>query len=214
MTGLKPAYYREHLNQIANVYDRAVGFITFFIGGERRFRKQVIGELGVKAGHRFLEICCGTGTLSLIAAENGAEVTGIDLAENMLRVAAEKAEKKGLKAVFEQHNAEDIKLADGSFDRILISFGLHELPLEAQKNTLREIKRLLKPGGQAMIVDYGPSYGLPGVVYRLLLRFTEEPTVRQFIKEDLIKMLHEAGFSSTSLTYRYFDTMRYLKFSP
>ena len=211
---LKPAYYREHLNQIARFYDRAVGFITFFIGGERRFRTEVIEVLGIMPGHKFLEICCGTGTLCMIAAEKGAEVTGIDLGENMLEVAREKVINHGLKAIFLQENAENIRLDDASFDRIIISFGLHELPPSAQDNTLKEIKRLLKPKGIAMIVDYGPARNLIGIPYRAMLRLTEEPAVLEFIKQDLVEALQKLGFQKVEESYHYFATMRYIKFKP
>src|SRR3989338_8362617 len=91
----RPYYYRPAFDIFAPLYDLGMWLIVLPFGGERRLRNAVIDAMVPLEGRKVLEICCGTATLSLMAAENGASVYGMDITHGMLSVAQEKARNKG-----------------------------------------------------------------------------------------------------------------------
>jgi ubiquinone/menaquinone biosynthesis C-methylase UbiE len=120
---------------------------------------QVHGELldraGVRAGHRVLEIGCGPGDLLMQLGRRvpGADLTGIDPDPAALRMARRKAVRRRLTVRFMLAYADELPLPDDSFDRVLCSYMLHHLDEEPQVAAMREIRRVLRPGGELHVVD-------------------------------------------------------------
>jgi 2-polyprenyl-3-methyl-5-hydroxy-6-metoxy-1,4-benzoquinol methylase len=102
-------------------------------------------------GTSALDIGCGTGSLSLVLGELGYSVTGIDFSAEMLTIARNKALKANLPITFEQQDANDLLLLDTEFDVILCRHVLWSLPEPA--HTLVQWERLLKPGGQLVLIE-------------------------------------------------------------
>src|SRR3954453_19236799 len=85
--------------------------------------EEFIARLDIKPGMRVLDVACGTGNLAIPAARAGAEVTGADIATNLLEQARARAEAEGLKVRFEEGDAEHLPYADGSFDLVMTMYG-------------------------------------------------------------------------------------------
>lgn len=100
-------------------------------------------------GMRILDVGCGTGNFSIKLAEMGCKVTGIDISEEMLKIAREKVKAKGLEVDFHQMDAYHLEFEENSFDGVF-SMAAFEFITEPQK-AYDEMYRVLKPGGQLLI---------------------------------------------------------------
>lgn len=193
-------YYREECNKIAWIYDPAASLISAIFGGEKRLRERILKLADIKSGDKVLDIGCGTGTSALIIAKDvgdEGEVVGIDLSSRMLDIARKKLKRSGFRNVtFLQANAEDIPYPDSYFDKVTAFAVLHEMNHEGRVNTLREIYRLLKPNGKALIADYDLPERIGGMLLmRFLLAMFEGETARDMILRGIDSEIKEAGSS-------------------
>jgi demethylmenaquinone methyltransferase / 2-methoxy-6-polyprenyl-1,4-benzoquinol methylase len=140
---------------IARRYDLINDIQSF--GLHRLWKRRVIQLARPQPGERALDLCCGTGDLTLALAKRGADVTGLDFSEAMLQVAKEKsarlAQRSETKIEFIRGDAQQIPFADGSFDVLTIGYGLRNLAdLDAG---LRDMWRVTKPGGRLVALEFG-----------------------------------------------------------
>ncbi|MEO7674645.1 MAG: class I SAM-dependent methyltransferase [Pyrinomonadaceae bacterium] len=82
-----------------------------------------VGRLDITPGMKVLDVACGNGNLAVCAAQKGADVTGIDIAENLIQSARKRAKASGLNIRFETGDAEAMPYADDSFDVVMTMFG-------------------------------------------------------------------------------------------
>lgn len=137
-------------------YDLLIWLIT--LGRERAFREKLVHLAQLKAGESVLDIGCGTGSLVIAAKRRVGErgtVIGIDASAQMLARARKKAKKAGVEIEFRNEIAEALSFQDAHFDVVLSTVMLHHLPEEARKKCVREVRRVLKPGGRLLAVDFG-----------------------------------------------------------
>ena len=136
--------------------------------GIRDAHWQLVAEAGVEPGATVLEIGCGTANLLLLAARAapGATLIGLDPDPAALAVAGRKARRAGVSLRLDRGYADRLPYPDGSVDRVLSSFMLHHLAVDQQREALREVRRVLAPGGRLHVLDMdgGPS----GPVGRLM----------------------------------------------
>lgn len=126
------------------------------LGRERRFRDELVELARLAEGERALDLGCGTGGLALAAKRRvgpEGDVQGIDPSEQMIERARRKARRAGLDVRFEVGVAQELPLADGSVDAVLSSLVLHHLPHDDLARALREIRRVLAPGGRFLAAD-------------------------------------------------------------
>lgn len=100
---------------------------------------------------------CGTGTLAIAAKLSAgpyAAVYGIDPSPEMLAKAKQKARKAGVQVLFRSGLAEDLPFPDAQFDVVLSTVMLHHLPQKARLQCAKEIRRVLKPDGRVLVVDF------------------------------------------------------------
>lgn len=129
------------------------------LGLHRWWKRQVIGLAAPKAGQRALDVCCGTGDLTLALAERGCEAIGIDFSDSMLAVARRRgnAVQSRLQPRFVRGDALHLPFPDSEFDVITIAYGLRNLA-DVDRG-LRELLRVLRPGGTLVILEFGkPSW--------------------------------------------------------
>lgn len=128
--------------------------------------QRLLSLAGLAAGHRVLDIACGTGEPALQAAEvvgPQGYVLGTDLSEKMLAVAREKAQARRLSSVeFRQVDGEEIDVDAASFDAVLCRWGLMFMPEPVR--CLRQAHRALKPGGRIALSVWGPPERNPFIV--------------------------------------------------
>lgn len=157
-----------------------------------RLRDQVVDFANPIKGSRILDVATGTGEQALAFARKGYDVVGIDLSEDMLRVA--KRKKRVGNAKFELADATSLPFEDGSFEVTCISFALHDMPSTIREKALKEMVRVTKPKGMVLIVDYGLPRGKIGrfLIYHIV-KLYEGPYYARFIKSDLVALLRKMG---------------------
>ena len=119
--------------------------------GAERF----IGRLSIPKGARVLDVACGTGNLALPIARQGALVTGVDIATNLLAQARERATTEGLDVAFDEGDAEQLPYEEASFDIAVTMFGAMFAPRPAL--VASELARVLKPGGLLAMANWTPG---------------------------------------------------------
>ncbi len=150
-------------------------------------------------GQRVLEIGCGTGSLLLMVkrAQPGAEVVGLDPDPGALEIARRKAARAGLAIRLDPGFSERLPYADGSFDHVLSSLMFHHLSLTAKEQTLREVRRVLRPGGRFHLVDLD---GTPGGGHASLSRlFHSGAVLRDNAPERVLGLLRDAGLADPAV---------------
>ncbi len=139
----------------AKFYDRCSNWGGF---GEA-FRERIVDAASLKPGESVLDCGCGTGTLAVVAKRRvGPEgsVQGIDLSRDQLEVAEENARSEGLEIEFQEGSIDELPFREDSFDAIFSTLMLHHVPRGVKEAAFREMKRVLRPGGRIVIVDFGP----------------------------------------------------------
>lgn len=164
------------------------------IGGDRR-RRRLIEQAALRPGLRVLDIGCGTGTLlvDIQRRESGITATGLDPDPKALSRARRKAERAGVSVRFDQGFSDQLPYADASFDRVFSSFMLHHLKADEQERTLREVRRVLVPGGSLHLLDFVQPLGGHQSVFARLVHAHE--SMDQNTRERLLALLEQAGFS-------------------
>jgi demethylmenaquinone methyltransferase/2-methoxy-6-polyprenyl-1,4-benzoquinol methylase len=155
---------------IAGRYDLINDIQSF--GLHRLWKRRVLRLTGARPGNRALDLCCGTGDLALGLAKRGAQVTGLDFSEAMLRVAREKSKVQSPKSKvdFVCGDAQQIPFPDETFDVLTIGYGLRNLSdLDAG---LREMWRVTKPGGRLVALEFAkPDNAAWRAMYFSYLKF-------------------------------------------
>jgi len=130
------------------------------LGREGAFRQKVIELARLQPGESVLDVGCGTGTLAIAAKRHvgsTGRVCGIDASPEMISRAGGKARKAGLKIEFKNGVIEALAFPDAQFDAVLSTLMLHHLPRRLREHGAREIRRVLKPGGRVLVVDFGEA---------------------------------------------------------
>ena len=148
----------------------------------------------VQAGQRVLDVGCGSGRLTLAAQKwvgAGGEAVGIDPSPEMIQVARRKARRAGLGAKFELGVVEAMPFPEASFDVVLNRLMFHHLPSDLKQRGLAEMRRVLKPGGVCLIVDFEPpKSGLLRMIVQNHLTPMANIDVREYVP-----LLVAAGFN-------------------
>jgi demethylmenaquinone methyltransferase / 2-methoxy-6-polyprenyl-1,4-benzoquinol methylase len=155
---LEPESVRGMFDRIAPVYDAMNRVMT--AGLDRRWRKLAVDAV-VWPGDRVLDACCGTGDLAVAAERRGGRVVALDFSEKML----ERARRKSGAIEWVQGDALALPFADGEFDAATVGFGVRNLA--DLEGGLRELARVLKPGGKLAVLEITRPGGLLRPFFRL-----------------------------------------------
>ena len=155
MQGPKTESTELLFNSIAPTYDRLNHMLSLGIDHTWR-RRSLRWIVNRSQPQQILDIACGTGDYSIAIARRAhpaTQVLGIDLTEGMLQVMRHKVDEQGLadRISCEQGNSEQMRFAADSFDRATIAFGIRNF--EHREQALREILRVLRPGGRLVILE-------------------------------------------------------------
>ncbi|MDQ4501444.1 class I SAM-dependent methyltransferase [Sinomonas sp. ASV322] len=185
-----PAAGRDALLPFYDVFTAAFGAGTV--------HRTLIDRARIAPGNKVLEIGCGTGNLTIraIRAAPNAEVIGTDPDPRALAIARRKA--RGLTGIsFDLAYAQRLPYPDASFDRVLSSLMLHHLDEDARAQAAAEIRRVLRPGGSAHLVDFtGQAHGVHGFLSsRLNSAHLTDPG-----QAGIQELLANAGLECTEVT--------------
>ncbi|HEX7122972.1 MAG TPA: methyltransferase domain-containing protein [Gemmatimonadaceae bacterium] len=139
----------------ARYYDLLAWLFT--LGRERAFRERLVELARLAPGEAVVDVGCGTGTLAIAAKRCvGATgiVHGIDASPEMIELAKRKAGGQGVEVAFQTAVVEALPFPDASFDVVLSTLMLHHLPRAVREQCAREMRRVLKPGGRVLAVDF------------------------------------------------------------
>ncbi len=117
--------------------------------------EEFVARLDLKPGMKVLDVACGTGNLAIPAAHAGADVTGIDIAPNLIEQAQARAADERLEARFDVGDAEALPYDDASFDVVMTMFGAMFAPRPDM--TAAELIRVCKPGGVIAMANWTPE---------------------------------------------------------
>ena len=192
-------------DRIAPVYDAMNRVMT--AGLDQRWRRATVREV-VRSGDDVLDACCGTGDLAVAARNAGASyVVGVDFSERML----EQARRKAPELEWVQSDVLELPFEDASFDSAVVGFGVRNV--EDLEAAIRELRRVLRPGGRLGILEITTPRGPLKVFYKLWFdrvvpllgrllpggnAYTYLPaSVRRFPgPEDLAELLGSCGFEA------------------
>lgn len=171
------------------------------LGGASALRT-LLEQADLLPHQRVLDIGCGTGELILLIKRlhPDVEVVGLDPDPKALARARRKAERAAVSVQLDQGFSDELPYPGASFDRVFSSFMLHHLEPDEKEKTLREVRRVLKPGGVLHLLDFGGSEPSPtGVVARWL---HSHHRLRDNFGGRILLLLGDTGFSAPRETGR------------
>ncbi len=145
---------RQMFDGIAPSYDRLNHIMSLNV--DKVWRRHALKEIVDGTPQQLLDVACGTGDSTISAAAAAAEgsvVTGVDISEGMMALVMEKARKAGVaeRIRLQVADGEALPFADGSFHRVTCAFGIRNF--EHKEKGLAEFRRVLAPGGRAVILE-------------------------------------------------------------
>ena len=145
----------------AGDYDR---FSRYMESGAREFYER----LAIAPGSRLLDVACGSGQLALMAAKDGMEVTGVDIAPNLVERARARAQAEGLRVRFGEADAESLPFDDAHFDVVVSLVGAMFAP--RPQLVAQELLRVVVPGGTIAMANWTPQ-GFIGQMFKVVSTF-------------------------------------------
>jgi demethylmenaquinone methyltransferase / 2-methoxy-6-polyprenyl-1,4-benzoquinol methylase len=207
----KSRYVRQLFSTIADRYDLITVLLSY--GQDGRWKRRLVGMAGELQCRRVLDLACGTGDLALLAREAGADVTAVDVTPRMIALAADKAQARGTRVRFLVGDMTALPLPDGCVDVVTTGYGLRNVA--DLDRALREIHRVLKPGGRLLSLDFNrprwppvrAAYHAPLTVVGSALGWVlhRDADTYRYIPESIraypgaaavVDRLREAGFST------------------
>jgi ubiquinone/menaquinone biosynthesis C-methylase UbiE len=158
-----PAAGRDVFLPLYDPFTRLFGF-----DGVRRV---LLDQAALQPHFRVLDVGCGTGTLAILIKRlyPALEVVGLDPDPKALARARRKAERAGVAVQFDRGFSDALGYPDRAFDRVFSSMMFHHLDEADKEPTLREIRRVLKPGGRLELLDFeGPDAHAHGLLGRVI----------------------------------------------
>ncbi|MBE9171012.1 class I SAM-dependent methyltransferase [Pleurocapsales cyanobacterium LEGE 06147] len=185
-TFLRPLSY-----QYQWLYDTISRLAALSVGGERRFRTLALEGLKIEKNTEVLDLCCGAGQTTKILVQSSDRVTGLDISP----VALARAARNVPQANYVEGAAQNMPLEDNRFDLVHTSVALHEMTPQELSQILREVYRVLKPGGVFTLVDFHqPTNWLFWPPLATFMWLFETETAWQLLKTNLSQQLTEIGF--------------------
>ena len=175
---------RQMFDRIAPTYDKLNHLMS--LGIDRRWRRKAVDALGKFNPQQILDIATGTGDFALLMARRiqPRHITGADISEGMMSVGREKVKQEGLQDMisFEHEDCLNLSFPDGSFDAVTSAYGVRNF--QDLDKGLREMRRVLRPGGHLLIVELTPPPRFPMKQLFSLYSHTFLPLYGRLISHD------------------------------
>jgi ubiquinone/menaquinone biosynthesis C-methylase UbiE len=195
---MKPSNTQSYIpalkyHALTRYYDQVVSLTT----REAMFKSALVSQTAPLAGQHLLDIGCGTGTLTQMFAERepSLKITGLDADPGALEIARNRLTPVNQRVSLQQGFAQDMPFKSATFDVAVSSLFFHHLNRQQKLEVLNEIHRVLKPGGQLHIADWGKPSSLAQRGLFLLVQCLDGfETTRDSVEDMLPVLLEEAGF--------------------
>ncbi|MGI9036554.1 MAG: class I SAM-dependent methyltransferase [Pyrinomonadaceae bacterium] len=197
-----PALRFEFLTRF---YDPLVRFAT----REYAFKRALLAQANLQNNQTILDLACGTGTLSVWVKKQfpEANIYAFDADAEILRMARTKAKKFHAEINFEQGFSDNLPFPDKQFDGVFSTLFFHHLTLEKKIKTLREVRRVLKTGGEFHLADYAlPRNKTQFVLSKSVSLIDGFASTHDNLRGRLKVLMEETGFSQVAGT-GYFKTI-------
>lgn len=161
------------------------------------FKRRIVEALAVPPGGRVLDLACGTGTLAIMLAGARPElsVAGVDGDPGILRRARAKAHQAGVGVDFDHGLSTALPYAEDSFDAVTSTLFFHHLDRGSKEDTVRELVRVLKPGGSLHVADWGkPSDPLMAAAFLQVRLLDGFDVTADNANGELPRIFEEGGF--------------------
>ena len=187
------------LRALTHLYDPLLKWLM----PESKFKQRLIDQARIQSKDRILDIGCGTGTLMILIKQlyPDTEVFGLDGDEKILQMTEKKAAEAGMRLNLNLGMAFELPYPNQSFHRIFSSLMIHHLTTANKELTFKEVYRVLVPGGEFHVADFGQPDNRAAYFISLFLRRLEQ--VSDNIKGLLPPMLGSAGFEQIEETERF-----------
>lgn len=169
------------------------------LAGVDKLRRALMDQAELAAGQRVLDVGCGTGTLLVFVKDQHPDVdaVGVDPDPKALERARRKARRAGVDVQFDQGYANALSYPDASFDRVLSSLMFHHLESDDRNEAMRELRRVLRPGGRLELVDLAGRSAGGNRLHRWL---HSHPRMED--EQSLLALMSEAGFARPRIVER------------
>lgn len=177
---------------LTRFYDPVVRMTT----RERRVKQHLLSSADILPGSTVLDIGCGTGTMTIWLKQRypSVDVIGLDADPAILDIARSKAQRAGVDIHFLEANAAEIPLPDDTVHSVVSSLFFHHLDTEQKRAVLKEVLRVLAPGGELHISDWGrPSNALMRGLFYIVQLLDGFTTTRDSVDGRLPGLIEEAG---------------------
>ncbi len=175
-------------------------FSRYMETGARQFYKR----LGVAPGTRLLDVACGAGQLAIVAAREGAQATGCDIASNWIEAARARAASEGLSIRFDEGDAEALPYGDAEFDMVTTLVGAMFAPRPGL--VAAELTRVCRPGGKIAMANWTPG-GFIGKMFKAIAKYIAPngmPSPALWGDEETVRERFRAGVADLKLTRRLY----------
>lgn len=166
--------------------------LTKLIGVDRA-RRRLLEQAELQSSHHVLDVGCGTGTLAVLIKRTHPQVhvVGLDPDAKALARARRKAGRVGAPVVFDQGFSDGLPYPDNVFDRVFSSFMFHHVAADQKLGMLREVRRVLAPGGRFEMLDFaGPDVGSNGLLARMM---HSHHLLQDNAQQRILALMAEAG---------------------
>jgi ubiquinone/menaquinone biosynthesis C-methylase UbiE len=179
-----------HFRWLTPFYDTLVNWTL----PDTKLKVQLIEQARIQPHHKILDLGCGTATLALLVKQRYAEATviGLDIDPEILKIARRKVSDSGAEIALHEASATQLPYADDSFDRVLSSFAMHHLTYTDKQRAVAEVFRVLRPGCEFHVLDFGKPHNFYTLLVSYALRWTEE--LMENIQGLLPRIFEDAGF--------------------
>ncbi len=170
--------------------------------GADQARSALLEQAELRPGQQALDIGCGTGTLAILLKRlhPEIEVVGLDPDPKALALARRKAQRAAVSPRFDRGFSDTLAYAADSFDHVFSSFMFHHLRSNQKEETLREVRRVLKPGGYLHLLDFrGPNTGDTRLVTRW---FHSRRILKDNTESHILELIAKAGLAEAKILRR------------